>query len=71
MKRVLTGLASGVVIAWLAVASLRSLVFEVETRDPAAIGATTALMVAVAAIAIYLPARRATAVDPVEALTAG
>jgi putative ABC transport system permease protein len=49
---------------------IRSLLFEVSATDPVQLAAQGAFLVAVAAAASYLPARRAAAVDPVEALRA-
>lgn len=67
------GLAlAGVVIgmgAALAVSRfLESLVFGVGTRDPVTFAAIPVLLLVVAGVAAYLPARRATRVDPVKAL---
>jgi putative ABC transport system permease protein len=47
---------------------MRSLLFGVKALDPATYGAVTAVLVGAAAVASYVPARRATAVNPVEAL---
>ena len=45
-----------------------SLLFEMRARDPLTIGAATAAVAIVALIASYIPARRATRVDPLIAL---
>lgn len=47
---------------------LSSLLFGVGDRDPATIASVAGLLVAVALLACYLPARRATRVDPIIAL---
>ena len=47
---------------------MTSLLFGVKALDPATYAAVAALLVGAAAVASYIPARRATAVNPVEAL---
>jgi putative ABC transport system permease protein len=47
---------------------LRRILFQVSPTDPVTFGITGAVLVLVAATAIYLPARRATRVAPLEAL---
>jgi putative ABC transport system permease protein len=49
---------------------LEALLFGVEPRDPATLAGVAVLFVAVAALAAYVPARRATRVDPAIALRA-
>ena len=62
------GVAIGLVIA-LAVGRLMiSMLFEVSPMDPATYVAVAVGLLTVAALASYLPARRMTALDPVEAL---
>jgi ABC-type antimicrobial peptide transport system permease subunit len=61
---VVIGLAAGAVFSRL----IRSFLFEVGVADPLAISLVTLLLVAVAVTACYIPARRATRVDPTVAL---
>jgi ABC-type antimicrobial peptide transport system permease subunit len=68
-----TGLESGVAAAIgipIAAAServLQSMLFGVKSTDPVTIVAAVLVMLAAAALAGYLPARRATKVDPMVA----
>ena len=52
----------------LAARALAPFLYAISPRDPLAIGATCAALLALVAAASYLPLRRATAVDPAEAL---
>jgi putative ABC transport system permease protein len=47
---------------------LTALLFEVSPTDPIALGVACLVLLVVAAAAAYLPARRATSIDPVQAL---
>ena len=49
---------------------MSSLLFGVTALDPVTYAAVSALLIAAALLASYLPARRAIAVDPVQALRA-
>ena len=64
------GLALGVAGAVAGTKLLEALLFGVEPRDPLAISFAAVLMLAVSALAGYLPARRASRVDPLVALRA-
>lgn len=61
------GLVLSVALGWV----LSSLLFGVETRDPLTFLGTTALLTGVALLATFVPALRATRVDPVIALRSG
>lgn len=65
-----TGVALGLVGALALARVLRSLIYEVSPADPATFAVVALLVLAVAALACYLPARRATEADPVAALRA-
>jgi ABC-type antimicrobial peptide transport system permease subunit len=62
------GMAAGLAAAYGLSRLLGSMLFEVGARDPLAFAGACFLLGAVAALAAYLPARRATEVDPVVAL---
>jgi ABC-type antimicrobial peptide transport system permease subunit len=65
---VLAGVAAGIPLTlWLS-KLVKSLLFGVEPGDPATLAATTLSLIAVAALAAYLPARRAARIDPIIAL---
>ena len=61
------GIGLGVVGAFGITRLVASLLYNVTPTDPASLGAVAVLMLAVAAAAAYLPARRATKVDPMVA----
>jgi ABC-type lipoprotein release transport system permease subunit len=58
----------GLVAALGVTRALSAMLFEVAPRDAATFGATALLLVAVALLATWVPARRATKVDPMVAL---
>jgi putative ABC transport system permease protein len=62
------GVAAGVAAALAATRLLRSLLVMVTPTDPLVLAAVPLLLLAVAAVASYVPARRAARVDPVVAL---
>lgn len=62
------GIALGAAAALFLVRLLKGLVYGVSTSDPLAFGATIGLLTVVALLASWLPARRASSVDPVEVL---
>ncbi|HXP59054.1 MAG TPA: ABC transporter permease [Dongiaceae bacterium] len=62
------GLLVGIAAALALGRVLGGLLFEIKPYDPATIAAVALIMLATAAAACLLPARRATQVDPVEAL---
>ena len=68
LRLVAIGIAIGVGAAAGLTRLLRTLLFEVSSLDPLTFTAVSIGLVVVALLASYLPARRATAVDPVQAL---
>jgi ABC-type antimicrobial peptide transport system permease subunit len=62
------GVAIGVVAAAILTQSMRSLLFGISPHDPLTYFAVPLILCAAAALASYLPARRAAGINPVEAL---
>ncbi len=68
MTPVVVGLVGGAAVAFALGQYLASLLFQVSPRDPLAFSMSAAVLLTVAVTACLVPARRATQVDPVEAL---
>jgi len=68
LKLALIGIAAGVVLSFAVTRFLSSLLFGVRATDLLTFSALSILLVAVSLVACYLPARRATKVDPLVAL---
>jgi ABC-type antimicrobial peptide transport system permease subunit len=64
----LIGLLAGMAGAAALASVLRALLYGVAPLDPGVMGAVAALLLTVALIANYVPARRATRIDPMQAL---
>ncbi len=67
-RLVLIGIAAGMLGSFVAMRVLNALLFEVKPTDPLTFVLTAALLAAVAMLASYLPARRASRIDPITAL---
>ncbi len=70
LRLVLIGLGIGVVLAFAATRTLASFLYGVSSRDPMIFLTVTLLLIGVAIIAGFVPARRAAHVDPMTALRA-
>jgi ABC-type antimicrobial peptide transport system permease subunit len=67
---VVAGLAIGLLGAFAVSRLMTSLLFRVTSTDALTYGAVTAFLFAIAAVASWVPARRAAGLDPVKALRA-
>lgn len=64
------GVLAGAAAAWLGGRALRGLLYQVSPADPVTLAGAALFLLAVSALAAWLPARRATRVDPMAALRA-
>jgi ABC-type antimicrobial peptide transport system permease subunit len=62
------GVAVGLAAAFGTMRVMSSLLFEVSPVDPLTYAAVSTMLTAAIVLASYVPARRATTVDPIEAL---
>ncbi len=68
LRWTVTGAALGLLGAWFCSRLLESLLFEVRPHDPFLLGAALLVLIAVAFLAAWIPARKAMRVDPMIAL---
>lgn len=71
LSLVLVGAGIGLAVSLLAGSVLSRMLYGVSATDPLSIAAAAAVLAAVALLACYLPARRATRVDPLASLREG
>jgi len=71
MRLTIVGLIAGLVASFGLTRLLQAQLFNVRPTDPATLGAVTAFIAVVAFIACYVPAQRATRVDPMVTLREG
>jgi putative ABC transport system permease protein len=64
------GLGLGLVVAFIAARLMTRLLYQVSAADPLTYLFVAALLLAVALLACYIPARRATKIDPINSLRA-
>ncbi len=65
---ILLGVLAGLLGGYVASRLMTSLLYETSPTDPATLAITVSILVAVALLASYLPARRAARIDPMTAL---
>jgi len=65
---IVVGVALGLAGAWASTRALESMLFQVHARDATTFGGACLVLMAVGLLACYIPARRATKVDPLVAL---
>ncbi len=68
VRAVILGVVIGIAAALAVTGLLESQMYGLSTKDPITIVGATVVLLSVAAVAAYLPARRASAVDPIVAL---
>jgi ABC-type antimicrobial peptide transport system permease subunit len=68
MKSVLTGIGIGLGGAFVLTRLIAHLLFEVSAIDPLTFGVVTTLLISIGLLACYVPARRASKMDPLVAL---
>jgi ABC-type antimicrobial peptide transport system permease subunit len=69
-KLILSGTVIGVLLALVMARGLKSLIYDVSPADPLTFTAIGLAVIAIAIVACYIPARRATKADPMVALRA-
>jgi len=63
-----TGLAIGLALAAAGTRSMKTMLYGVDAMDPATFAAVASLLCVIAALACWIPARRASRVDPIVVL---
>jgi putative ABC transport system permease protein len=70
VRLALIGVVIGLGATWMTTRVLRTLLFEVSPTEPGVLLAVAALLLVLAALASYAPARRSASIDPAEVLRA-
>lgn len=68
MRQVGTGIALGLLGCVLVTRYLQELLFEVQPADPLTLAAVSAALLVLGMAAMYVPARRAARIDPLDAI---
>jgi ABC-type antimicrobial peptide transport system permease subunit len=68
LRLALAGIAFGTFASFIVAKAIASLLFATNPNDPPTFAATILLLALIALLAGYLPARRASRVDPITAL---
>jgi len=68
LKPAIAGVVLGLIAAWSSASVVRSLLFGIGPTDPITFALAPPLLLALAALACYVPARRASRLDPTVAL---
>ena len=68
LRLVVLGIVLGIGLSFAATRWIASMLYGLDANDPISLGAATLLLLAVATMAAYIPARRASRVDPMTAL---
>ena len=68
LRTVLIGLALGLAATLALAHTIAALLYNVSSANPATLAVVSAILICVAIVASYLPARRATTIDPLNAL---
>jgi putative ABC transport system permease protein len=68
LRTVLVGLIFGLVATLSLARTIAGLLYNVSPANPTTLAAVSTILVCVAMLASYLPARRATSIDPLNAL---
>jgi putative ABC transport system permease protein len=68
LTHAVVGSALGVVVALMGTRMMTNVLYDVSAADPRTLAVATMALMSVAAVACWLPARRAAAIDPLEAI---
>jgi putative ABC transport system permease protein len=68
LSTVMVGLALGLIIAWVGRHLIAGMLYDLSPDDPLTFLGVATLLTGIAAVACYIPARRALTVDPVQTL---